>query len=121
MLGSSRIDPPSLIRDGPTSGVDIWSQADRKKASLNYAASATSSGYFVQLYNRTHKSAVFDWIDVGNSLNVCITSPDTSNPGCIPANKNFNLLTNSVYQWKVQGYNFEITSPIGSTNGFTVQ
>jgi hypothetical protein len=23
MLGSSRIDPPSLIRDGPTSGVDI--------------------------------------------------------------------------------------------------
>jgi hypothetical protein len=79
-----------------------------------------ASGYFVQLYNKTEKSAVFDWINIGNKLKACIISSDVVDPNCTSAGKAFSLNGKSIYEWRVQSYNANVTSPIVISNGFSV-
>lgn len=117
-IASSRIDPPSLIRDWLSR--DINSQTDKKKVALNFFTVPWAQWYFVQLYNKTHKSIVFDWINIGQLTTACITSLDSPVAWCISAPKNFSLSTNSAYQWRVQSYNESISSPTALSNWFII-
>jgi hypothetical protein len=79
-------------------------------------------GYVIQLYNKTHKSVVFDWINIGNpQTSACIISADMTDASCIKANKNFSLNTNSIYEWRVQSYNESISSPTAISDGFMIR
>jgi hypothetical protein len=119
-LGSSRIDPPSIVHDGNMGG-DISSQSDRKNVWVNFTPVTGAKWYFVQLYNRTYKSIIFDWIDLGDKTSACIVSNDITTPGCIKATKNFYLNNNSIYEWRIQSYNDDLTSSTSFSNGFIIK
>jgi len=119
-IASSRLDPPSIIRDG----FYYWSDTDiqwyTKKVAVSFPAANNASGYFIQLYNKTHKSIVLDWIDIWSATNVCVNSADIEEEWCITSWRNFYLSKNSIYQWRVQSYNENISSPIAESDGFRV-
>ena len=119
-LTNSNLLPPSWVKDGQNYGFDIETQTDNKKATVNYANVTKATGYFVQLYNKTEKSTVFDWVNVGNKLKACIVSSDVVDSNCISAGKTFSLNGKSIYEWRVQSYNSNVTSPISISNGFSV-
>jgi hypothetical protein len=115
-LTNSSLLPPSWVKDGQNYGFDIETQTDNKKATVNYASVSKATGYFVQLYNKTEKSTVFDWVNVGNKLKACIVSSDVTDSNCISAGKIFSLNGKSIYEWRVQSYNANVTSPISISN-----
>ncbi|NUJ97723.1 prepilin-type N-terminal cleavage/methylation domain-containing protein [Candidatus Gracilibacteria bacterium] len=120
-IASSRINPPSMVRDGVNYGSDIDSQSEVKKVGLSFSSVPETMGYFVQLYNKTHKSIVFDRIDIGSQTSACIVSADVTDASCIKANRNFSLNNNTTYEWRVQSYNESISSPTAVSDGFIIQ
>ncbi len=120
-IASSIVNPPSIIRDGQSVWYDIRYQTRTDFASLHFPKSNEATGYFIQLYNKTKKSFVFDWIDVWNTWSICVTSNDVTEPWCVQADRYFRLAPGSIYRWKVQSYNDEIASPISVSNWFYIQ
>jgi len=120
-IWSSRINPPSYVKDWMVSWTDIVSQSNTKEVWLNFPSVEWSNWYVVQLYNFTSKSIVFDWIDIWNSTSKCIISSDYTNSNCISSWKYFSLNKNDVYQWRVQSYNSTIFSPIAVSNWFFIE
>lgn len=119
-LTNSNLSEPSWVKDWLNYWFDIQTQTDNKKVWVNFAKVNKATWYFVQLYNATEKSQVFDWIDVWNNLKACIRSVDIVDENCISAWKTFNLNGKSKYEWRVQAYNTNVTSPNANSDWFTV-
>lgn len=119
-LNSSNILWPNWVKDGWEYDSDIEMLAEDNKASLNFEAVTWASWYFVQLYNNTKKSPVFDWVNIGNITTACIRSNTVVDANCIASPTSFNLTNRSVYEWRVQAYNTIVTSPITKSNWFIV-
>lgn len=120
-IWSSRIAPPGFVKDWYNVWSDINSQTERKIVWVNFASVEWATWYFIQLYNYTSQSLVFDWIDVWNITSKCVISSDFVDETCIDAWKNFYLSTDSVYQWRVQAYNDDISSPTSLSNWFYIE
>ncbi len=120
-ISSSRLNPPSIIRDGQSIWSDDRYQHDPKRSWLHFPSVSTASGSFIQLYNKTQKSVVFDWIDVWTDNSICVVSKWLPLLGCKEAPKQFELIPSTLYQWRVQSYDNEVSSPIAVSNGFRLQ
>lgn len=119
-IASSRLNPPSIIRDGQKLGSDDRFQSDSRQSGFHFPKVEWANGYFVQLYNSSKKSTVFDWVDIWDNNSVCIRSNDVSS-SCISAGRKFQMIPWEIYQWRVQSYDDNISSPIALSNGFIIQ
>lgn len=119
-IANSNLSEPVWVKDGQNYWFDIETQTLNNKVNLNYAKVAKATWYFVQLYNKTEKSIVFDWINVWNKYKACIRSSDVIDDTCISAGKTFSLNGKSIYEWRVQSYNANVTSAITNSNWFSV-
>lgn len=119
-LTNSNLSSPSWVKDGPNYWYDIETQTSNKKVSVNYSQVSKATWYFVQLYNKTEKSVVFDWVDAWNKSRACVVSMEIDDPNCIKATKSFSLNGKSIYEWRVQSYNSNVTSPTSTSNWFSV-
>lgn len=120
-LTNSNLPAPLWAKDWQNYWFDIETQTDYKKVFVNFAKVTKATGYFIQLYNKTEKSVVFDWINIWNTLKSCIASSDVVDTKCaISAGKTFSLNGKSIYEWRVQWYNNSVTSPTTFSNWFSV-
>lgn len=119
-ISSSILNSPSIIND--SASWDINSQSENKKVSLSFKPVENILWYNIQLYNYTKKSPVFDWIDIWNSTSKCIVSNDYSWDlwDCIKLWTSFTLTENSIYVWRVQSYNSEMSSAYSMSNWFYI-
>lgn len=122
-LTNSNLAAPSWVKDWPNYWFDIKTQTLNDRSYVNFARNIKAVWYFIQLYNKTEKSAVFDWVDVWNKTKACIIS---SNYGwvlpldCFKATKTFSLNGKSQYVWRVMAYNTNVSSAISESNWFGV-
>lgn len=121
-LTNSNLPWPSWVKDGWNYGYDIETQIESEKVLVNFAKVNKATGYFIQLYNKTEKSIVFDWIDIWDKLKACILSKGVTddNELCINAPTSFSLNWKSVYEWKIQAYNNNVASTPSISSGFSV-
>lgn len=120
-ISSARLDPPSRVRDWLSS--DTNSQDENNKSSLNFNSVENAEWYYIQIYNNTKKSIVFDQIDIWNKTSACVVSSDYVWDvwDCIQLSKPFLLEHNSIYKWKVQAYSTEMSSPSAISNWFYIK
>lgn len=122
-FANSNLKSPSWVKDWPNYKYDIQTQTDNKLVTVNFAWVTQATWYFVQLYNKTEKSVVFDWQNIWNNVKGCIVSADYSwniPSGCTKINKSFSLNGKSIYVWRVQSYNTNVTSDTVESNWFSV-
>ena len=122
-FANSNLNAPVWVKDWPLYWYDIQTQLDNKIVYVNFESEAKATWYFIQLYNKTEKSVVFDWKDIWNNIKWCIASssyPDALPSWCILNDKDYSLNGKSIYVWRVMSYNDSVTSEIVESNWFSV-